>query len=96
LLVSFQTVCAFGFAKEKKINWTMTLYKDKLQDCRKVSSATFRKEVKMTKPQAAARALSATPLFKPQKVLKDRDLCTHLSSLIDRLTNKVENFSLPR
>ena len=50
----------------------------------------------MTKPQAAARALSATPLFKPQKVLKDRDLCTHLSSLIDRLTNKVENFSLPR
>ena len=92
----FYTVCAFGFAKEKKVPFTMTSFKDKMQGCRKLASASFRKEVKMSKAAAAARAQAAEPVFTPTKILKDRDVCTHLTSLIDRLTKKVENFSLPR
>ena len=72
----------------------MTSFKDKLQDCLKVASFSYRKKG-MTKAEAAAKAMAASPVFKPEKVLKDCDVCTHLSCLIDSLTNKVENFTVP-
>jgi hypothetical protein len=49
----------------------------------------------MTKAEAAAKAMAASPVFKPEKVLKDCDVWTHLSCLIEILTNKVENFTVP-
>ena len=50
----------------------------------------------MTKGEETEKALAAIPMFTPEKIMKDRDVCTQLVSLIDGLTTKVENFTLPK